>query len=124
MPTKPPKAHKPTPEPKGLGPAGRSLWKSVAAEYMLRPDELRVLEHCAHLEDRIRQLEDELAGQPVMVEGSRGQPVLNPLVAEIRFSRETFARTIAKLRLPDDYGMPRNPSVSARELARARWGGG
>ena len=42
--------------PRGLGAEGVKLWKSIASEYDLRADELRVLEDACRLADVIAQL--------------------------------------------------------------------
>lgn len=123
---------KPPPPPPGLrkigrkdGP-GRALWKAVFAsscQYVLRPDELRILEDACRLTDRAGELADDAADRPRTVRGSTGQPVINPLLAEERQCRLAVAQLLKQLKLPDDdqaAGTPR--SVSARAAAESRWG--
>lgn len=119
---------KPAKAPTGLAPSGKALWREVTGEYTLRPDELEVLESACRLADRIDQLEAALAADDLIVAGSRGQPAVNPLVPEIRMTHDLVARLLGRLALPDDgdrsAARGQRRSVSARELARARWGGG
>jgi hypothetical protein len=44
-------------------------------------------EQIAHVRDEITRLEDELAGGPFTVPGSKGQPVPNRLLSELRAHR-------------------------------------
>ncbi len=125
---------KPPPPPAGLakdgrkdGP-GRALWKDIVTSglYVLRPDELRVLEDACKLRDRVHHLEEQMAGRSLTVRGSTGQPVINPILAEDRQCREAFARLMKQLGLPDATGdmasgnTPR--STAARTAAQSRWG--
>ena len=104
--------------PGGLKPAGRALWRSVAGEYSLRPDELAVLREACRTADVIAQFEAALAGAPLLVAGSMGQPVLHPGVAELRMQRGVLASLLKQLRLPDvDAERPNQH----RAAAVARW---
>ncbi|MGC4109448.1 MAG: hypothetical protein QM747_03270 [Nocardioides sp.] len=112
--------------PKGLGRAGRRAWKSIATRYVLRPDELLVLESACRCADVVAKLEDDLSGQPLIVKGSMGQEREHPLLSEQRQQRALLTRLLVQLKLPDlepgavdDQAMAR--SVKARAAARSRW---
>lgn len=147
-------AQKPPPPPNDLsregrkdGP-GRRLWKSIAGsgDYALRPDELRILHAACRCDDAIAELNrrrEEYEKSPryaeLLMRGSQGQPVENPLrarvnkiIADIQIMDSALAAHLAKLKLPDldgaaagaeagnQEGEPR--SVSARAAANSRWG--
>lgn len=108
--------------PEGFGPSGARLWAEIAGgQWSLRPDELRVLEDACREADLIDGLASELSGSELLVTGSMGQPVVNPLVSELRQHRATLASLVGKLKLPDgdDESVPR--STQARSAAQSRW---
>lgn len=109
--------------PTGLGRLGAALWRDVVAVYELRPDELRVLEDACAERDLIALLSRNLKGAPLIVKGSMGQEVINPLVSELRQHRSTFAGLMRQLKLPDDSGNDSGGELSAknRAAAQARW---
>lgn len=115
----PPKA------PAGLKPAGRALWNSIVKEYGLRPDEKRVLTDACREADLIGELDRNLAAGDILITGSMGQQVLNPLVAELRQHRSTLATLLRQLKLPDSTPAksqePGDRSATARAAANARW---
>lgn len=111
-------------QPDGLGPSGQRLWDSIAPpKYDLRPDELRLLEDASRLCDRLDQIEENLADQPFMTQGSRpGQAVVNPLVGEGRAHRATLQVLLKALRIPDAEGAERpTKSEIARSNVSNRW---
>lgn len=121
---------------------GRRLWKQIAGSgtYILRPDELRILHAACRCDDAIAELrrqKTELEAHPryeeLMVRGSMGQSVENPLRArvfkiadDIRGQEIALAGHLAKLKLPDvEPGAPAGEqprSVGARAAAESRWG--
>jgi len=112
---------KPTP-PDGLKPGGRSLWRRVTEAYSLRPDELLTLEYACRSRDRITEMRSELSGMDVMLHGSTGQLVVNPLIPEIRQHESHHAAMLARLRLADvDAGAQRGKANSQRENGKVRW---
>lgn len=113
---------KPT-APAHLGGKARKLWRDISGEYELRADELRVLEDACREVDLVERLEESLRSEPLVVEGSQGQPVASPLVQELRQHRVVLARLLAQLKLPDESGA-RDTSSAARTAAAARWGRG
>ncbi|KAB7752771.1 hypothetical protein [Mycolicibacterium mucogenicum] len=120
--------------------AGRKLWRDIAAsgKYILRPDELRILHAACRCADKVVALGAKKAAieahprfAELMMKGSMGQPVENPLQArvykiddDIRNQEVTLAGHLARLKLPDDdAGAGEQPrSVSARDAANSRWG--
>jgi hypothetical protein len=76
------------------------------------------LEDACRIADAITQLEHGMEGQPLMAKGSRGQPVLNPLLAEQLPHRVALAASLRQLKLPDADGLRPNQH---REAAQARW---
>lgn len=114
------------PAPDGLAVRAKDLWESVVGVYDLRPDELRILEDACREAMLVDRLDRELDGAPLLVKGSMGQLVANPLVQELRQHRSTFAGLMAKLQLPDDPDQvsadsPAERTVKARAAANARW---
>lgn len=111
---------KPRP-PEGLKPGGRAMWNAVVGEYDLRPDEYRILRDACSEVDLVGQLDADLRKSKTVVTGSQGQPVINPLVSEIRQHRVVLASLLRQLRLPDPKDTPEERSNQARDAANARW---
>jgi hypothetical protein len=108
--------------PAGLGAAGRNLWRSVAGAFDLDPDEAELLRQACRCADELADLRSALAASDTVVAGSTGQPRPNPLYTELRAHRETLARLLRALDLPDEEAA-RGSAASARasEAARRRW---
>lgn len=70
----------------------------------MRPDEWAVLEQACRSADLIGTLVDGLEGQPLTVEGSKGQMVAHPLVSELRLQRAALRSLLHGLELPDEAG--------------------
>ena len=112
-----------------LGDAGLRLWNEVVEENERRPDELRLLSSACRLADHIESIEKALIGQDLIVKGSQGQPVAQPLLAEIRQYRSTQASLLRQLALSDEEEDqeagtrtgPMSREESARKAAHARW---
>ena len=107
--------------PSGLGDAGQLLWSEISKKYGLRADEARVLEDAAREADLIAMLDAGMVGAPLLVRGSQGQDVINPLVSELRQHRATLAALLRQLKLPDEAADAAARSNSARAAANARW---
>jgi P27 family predicted phage terminase small subunit len=90
--------------PKGMGARGRALWRDVTARYELTPSDVQVLRELCCATDELSKLTAAMAHEPMMVKGSRGQPVAHPLLAEVRAHRENMARLAKLLALPDEPG--------------------
>lgn len=113
-----------TKAPAGLGAKAKKVWSEITSVYDLRADELRILEDACREIDLIERLESELKGAELVVSGSMGQPVVSPLVQELRQHRGVLARLLTCLKLPDDEPGAGERSSSARTAAMARWGRG
>ncbi|MCW2601856.1 MAG: hypothetical protein JWM02_3685 [Frankiales bacterium] len=109
--------------PAGLGSAGSTLWRSVASKYELRADEVAVFADACRTADMIAVMEAGLEGQPLMVRGSQGQDVINPLISELRQYRAAKASLLRQLKLPDEGSSDVGGELSAknRAAANARW---
>jgi len=108
--------------PDGLGEQGRRLWADFTGEWEWNPDELANLAEACSVADQIQGLKDALAGQKVSVEGSRGQPVLNPLIPELRQQQALLSRLLARLVFPAE-GPGESKSQMGSRLAMQRWHG-
>jgi hypothetical protein len=109
------------PVPAGLRAQGRRLWRDVVGGYSLRADERRVLEDSCRLADVVSALERAMRGQPMVVKGSMGQDVLNPLLAEQRVHRLALAALLRQLKLPDESGGRGATPNQHRAAAQSRW---
>lgn len=129
---------RPVPAIENLGPRGVRLWNRLTEQYEFRDDELEILSAAARTLDHIAAMEAALDGQPLIVRGSQGQPAANPLLAELRYYRNSLAAYLRTLKVPDPDddeepgevcslptdGRSRKPmsrSEAARVAARARW---
>lgn len=90
---------KPKP-PKGLGVAGRQLWRSIADDYDVEEHERLLLVEACRIADRLDRLAEESNGAPLTVTNFKGDEVANPLLVESRQQAIVFARLLASLRLP------------------------
>ncbi len=114
---------KPVP-PDSLAQGGRKLWSDIVETYDLRVDEMRVLEDACHEVDLIDLMVAGMAGNPLVVDGSKGTPVVNPLLPELRQHRTMLKTLMQSLKLPDDGNAERESadrSTKARAAANARW---
>jgi hypothetical protein len=109
--------------PKYLKAAGRSLWNSIIEQYILRADELLVLESACKQLDDLQRLEAELRTSPTMVVGSTGQIRPNPLFAEVRQGHRSLSRLLAQLGLGDAEAGGVSRSSAGHRLAKIRWQG-
>lgn len=118
------------PAPKGLGPAGRALWREIAAQVaadglQLDARERRLLRDACAEADALEAVEAALDGARLMVRGSQGQDVAHPLLGEARRSRATIAQLLGRIGLEDpgvgDTGRgSRTTSTAARAAALHR----
>ena len=110
--------------PKGLEKSGAALWRDVTSKYELRADERCILEDACRERDLLTRLESGLSGADLIVKGSQGQDVINPIVSELRQHRATFASLMRQLKLPDEGGSSDTGgelSAKNRAAAQARW---
>ncbi|MGW5210024.1 hypothetical protein ACWEQO_02080 [Streptomyces sp. NPDC004051] len=117
----------PPPAPDGLGERGLKLWTDTLEELELDPDELLLLEEAARLADEIDRIAAALDAGELISRGSRGQPVANPLIREIRGHRLALSRLLRQLgatRPGEESGERSTPSERGRRAALSRWNGG
>lgn len=114
--------------PKGLGPAGRRVWRGTLGErddgsqIELRADELPLLVELCRLADDVEKIRGVLADEPWTVPGSKGQPVPHPLRGELHRTLSSMDRLVRTLALPDDPAEDAGgATVAGRNLARQRW---
>ena len=88
--------------PEGLGATGRALWRDTVAGYTFTTTELALLRELCRATDNATRLTTHAKGVSVTVKGSRNQPIVHPVFAEIRATQETIARLSRALNLPDD----------------------
>lgn len=108
--------------PPGLKSRGRALWREVQAAYRLNPAETQTLGALARTLDEIADLEVALADAPLIVSGSKGQPMPNRLFAELRAHRNLADKLQISLALPapgEQTGQRR--SGQAKAAAETRW---
>lgn len=110
--------------PRGLNTAGKALWKGVVDTHELRADEYRMLEDACREADLVDVMEAARnePGFSLMVRGSQGQMVINPIINEIRQHRTTLASLLGKLKLTESEGETASEvSTKARMAANKRW---
>jgi P27 family predicted phage terminase small subunit len=109
--------------PRGLGAAGKQLWKAIQAEL---PDgieldgrEAELLARACSAADHILELERAVAADGVTVAGSRGQVTVHPALVEIRGQKLAMLRLLKSIDLSAD--VVEKPSERrARRAATAR----
>lgn len=107
------------PTPRGFKAAGKRLWQHTTKNFELRQDELETLRAACSEADLIARLEKSLEDQELLMRGSMGQPVINPIVSELRQHRSTMATLLRGLKLPDEeQGAPVNQQ---RDAAQSKW---
>src|SRR5215216_54952 len=111
--------------PDGLETAGRRLWDSVTATFVLNAGETAILGQAAATADEIGSLEAALRSSSLVVAGYAGQPRPNPLLKIIQDHRLLLRRLVDSLNLPDEdeeVGL-RPGQKHGRRAVQARWKG-
>lgn len=113
----------PKPAPKGLGPAGRRLWRQVVAEFELNPVEVELLRQACPLVDQLERLNAQVVTEELVTTGSTGQPAANPLLDAIRKHTDTLNRLMVAMRIPsaDQAEGRAAASLLGQRAAQARW---
>lgn len=108
--------------PKGLGTEGRRFWREINRDWEFTPDALRVLARAARLLDTLVTLDTEIDGADLIMTGSRGNPIANPILTERRLHELAFAQLCRQLGIKDDEEPSGfSNSQKARRAAMARW---
>lgn len=109
--------------PRDLRAAGKRMWGEVTGAFDLGPDEIGALIEACRTVDELDDLRAALDGQPMTVPGSTGQPVANPLLAEVRRHRATLAQLLDRLNLPagDEDAGSTPAQRRAQRAAQQRW---
>lgn len=87
--------------PRGSQTAGKRLWESVQAAYVLDERETVLLTEACRTVDLCVELHAAVRRDGVLVDGPQGLRA-HPAVVEARQQRVTLARLLAALRLPED----------------------
>lgn len=107
--------------PAHLGKVGKSKWRRLIEENTFSASELVTLELlCAQL-DALDKLDSEMATMGVVVAGSEGQPVVNPVLRERRETIRQIDQLMVALAIPvagESHGVRR--SGAARAAAKVR----
>ena len=88
------------PVPRGAGPSGRKLWRSVLGDLDLDPHEELILLQAVRCVDRLDAMAAELESAPLTLTNSKGDEIAHPLLVESRQQSLMLARLVASLRLP------------------------
>jgi hypothetical protein len=109
--------------PADLQKEGKKLWREITTEFDLTHAELALLREACRLVDELQTIRFALLKADATVSGSTGQVRPNPLFDEARKHRESLAKTLGALALPDEEqekGM--TPTQKrAKAAADARW---
>lgn len=95
----------------------KRLTAELPEGYEWTEKELALMHLAQATADTIKQLEAELNTSPVMNPGSRNQPRINPLIVELRLQRESLAKILARIHIPDG----EEKSEQHQRAALARW---
>jgi len=86
--------------PKGVGPAGRKVWRALTADFELETWELAVLVQVVRVVDTCELLEAVVAAEGPLVTGKDGITRAHPGLVELRQERLTLGRLLASLQIP------------------------
>ena len=100
--------------PRKLGKAGLALWKTIVEVTEFDdPREIHALFNACQQEDDIALCREQLSKEALIVQGSTGQPVENPLLGSIRNA------TALQKRLLDSIAHEESDASSAGRRLRA-----
>ena len=109
--------------PAGLGTQGAAFFRRLMNEYDFEVSEIPIVEMAARQAEINSALEQAISKNESFIEGSKGQKVLNPAIAEVRLGRVVLARLLAQLPFPDEDDIPRSAKSEAKaRAANSRWG--
>jgi hypothetical protein len=102
-----------------------AIRKGIPAGVELDEREEALLDLAGRQACDVAAAEADVKARGYLVEGSRGQPVVNPSIGEARQARLALAKLLAQLELPDLSGVLRDQSSrDAQKAAQRRWGTG
>lgn len=115
--------------PVGLasGGHGQRLWHDLTERVEFTDIELRYLENACFTLDRIAKIRRAI-GNTLLVKGSQGQQVANPLLRELRADERHFADLMARIDIPDQFAQEEQEqsqgerSAQMRAVVNSRWG--
>ncbi len=109
--------------PKGLGPGGRRLWRTVNQDFELSGADLEILKHAATIADDIDGLEPMLKLGPFMKDPKTGMPRANPALVQKRQLVIVMARLLAAIRVVGDVGEDEHYRPQRRVGVKGVYGG-
>jgi uncharacterized protein with von Willebrand factor type A (vWA) domain len=95
-----------------------SIRNGLPAGVELDEREEALLDLAAHQAEDIARAEADISERGFLVEGSRGQQVINPAVPEVRQGRLALGKLLGQLDLPES---TRDAVRNARRAAESRW---
>lgn len=104
---------------------GQRLWRDLTARWEFTEEEYRILESACYTADRIT-LERREIGSKLTVEGSMGQIVAHPLLAQLRADEDHLAKLLARIDMPEPQEQVRSDdegrrSAQMRAVVNSRW---
>jgi hypothetical protein len=113
---------RPTPAPKDLNEAGRTLWRKADREFEFSSVEYELLHQLCVTLDEIAGMRADLSEMGYIVAGAEKQPRPNPLIATLREHRKLVDQLVTALALPiEGEAVGRRRSAQAKQAADARW---
>lgn len=89
------------PDNPGHTDAGRRFWQQINAEYDFEVHDVPVLVEAVRTIDALEDLDTAVRDNGAMVPGQRGSMVVNPAITAAGPLRQTLARLLAALKIPD-----------------------
>lgn len=109
--------------PGDLGPRGSRFWQATVERWDLSGPELELLGEACRRLDRVEVLRALVESDGFMIEGSKGQLVMHPALAQERAEIGLASKLVGQLQLPDEDGsVVATPlQARARRAAQSRW---
>lgn len=106
-----------------LGVRGRAFWVAVQEVFEFDERESEILLESCRTMDAIDALVVAVSTHGTMVEGSKGQPTLNPAIPELRQQQAALGRLLGQLDLADEdeQVLDKARQLKAHAQAQARW---
>jgi P27 family predicted phage terminase small subunit len=83
-----------------LNEDGKALWRNVTREFDFNSAEMALLQQLCETIDEIAAMKAEMSDMGVVVAGSKGQPVVNPVIKTLAEHRKLADQLTAALALP------------------------